>query len=196
MWLMRPLVLLLVTLGFLASASVPARAQGYLVPAIGWDFGGDAGDCRSPLSDCTVKRVTYDVTAGYLAHGIFGFEEDLGYAPDFFGKSAAFGDNSVLTLMSNLVVSVPAGPVRTYVSGGVGLFRTKVSLTGASLLSLDNRSFGYDVGGGVMLLLPHHLGLRGDFRHIRSSKDFSFAGFTLPNAKLNFSRLTIGLVLH
>ncbi len=174
----------------------PAHAQSFFVPFVGFDFGGDAGNCPSILNDCSVKRTAYGFGVGHLSHGIFGFEEDFSYAPDFFGASPTFGSNSVLTLMSNLVVAIPAGPVHPYVSGGVGLMRTKVELNLSSLLSTSNTSFGYNIGGGVMVFLPSHLGLRVDYRNLRSASDITIAGFTQQNTKLNFSRIAFGLVLH
>jgi len=52
--------------------------------------------------------------------GVLGFEEDLGYARDFFGKKPD-GGSSVLVLMSNMLVEIPVGLVRPYALGGVGL---------------------------------------------------------------------------
>jgi len=180
----------------LALAPRPAQAQAFFVPFFGFDFGGDAGVCPSILNDCSAKRTAYGFGVGKLSHGIFGFEEDFSYASDFFGDSPAFGANSVLTLMSNLVVAVPAGPVRAYVSGGVGLMRTNVELNLGSLLSTSNMGFGYNIGGGVMILLPSHLGVRVDYRNLRSVSDVTIAGLTIPGAKLDFSRIAFGLVLH
>jgi opacity protein-like surface antigen len=61
-----------------------------------------------------------------MSGGIFGFEENIGYAPNFFGKSTTLGSNSVLAVMSNLILGAPIGPLRPYVSAGVGVVRTKV----------------------------------------------------------------------
>jgi len=47
-----------------------------------------------------------------------------------------------------------------------------------------------------MFFLPAHLGIRGDFRHFHSAQNISIPGLDLPGTKLNFSRLSIGLVLH
>ena len=179
----------------LALAPRPAQAQGFFVPFFGFDFGGDAGTCPSILTDCSVKRTAYGFGAGKLG-GIFGFEEDFSYAPDFFGDSPTFGANSVLTLMSNLVVAVPAGAFRPYVSGGIGLMRTNVELNLPSLLSTSNMSFGYNFGGGVMIFLPSHLGVRFDYRNLRSGSEANIAGITIPGQKLSFSRIAFGLVLH
>lgn len=179
----------------LALAARPARAQTYFVPFFGFDFGEDAGACPSILNDCSVKRNTYGFQVGHLSHGIFGFEADFAYAPDFFGDSPT-APNSVLTLMPNLVVAVPAGPVRLYVTGGLGLIRTEVELDLGSLLSTSHMGWGYNIGGGVMVFLPAHLGLRVDYRNVRSASDIEIVGLTLPGAKLSYSRVVFGLVLH
>jgi opacity protein-like surface antigen len=175
-----------------------SRAQGYLVPNIGWDFGGSAGNCSSLLNDCKEKRTSYGVTFGVLAGGIFGVEGDIGYAPDFFGTSASLGTNNVLTAMGNLVIAIPAGPVRPFAEGGVGLIRTRLDQSfNPSAGNVDENQFGYNFGGGVMFLLPHHLGFRGDIRYYRTISDLSVLGISLVNkAPINFTRVTIGLVIH
>ncbi len=48
----------------------------------------------------------------------------------------------------------------------------------------------------MIIFLPSHLGLRVDYRNLRSASDITFAGLTLPNTKLNFSRIAFALVLH
>ena len=40
-----------------------------------------------------------------------GFEEDIGYATDFF-VSLPGVENNVFTAMSNLLISIPAGPIQ------------------------------------------------------------------------------------
>ncbi len=195
---MRRLALVSAVFIVLALAPRPAHAQTFFAPFLGFDFGGDAGNCPSvsTVLNCTEKRTAYGFGVGHLSHGIFGFEEDFSYAPDFFGASPTFGANSVLTLMSNLVVAVPAGPVHPYFTAGLGLMRTKVELNLTSLLSTSNTSLAYNLGGGVMIFLPSHLGVRVDYRNLRSASDLTLAGFTIPSAKLNFSRIAFALVLH
>ncbi len=193
---MRRLAIGLAVLTILALAPRPAHAQGYFAPFLGYDFGGDAGNCPSILSDCSVKRTAYGFSFGSLSHGIFGAELDLSYAPDFFGQSAKFGANSVLTVMSNLVVAVPAGPVHPYLTAGIGIMRTRVELNAQSVFSTSNTTFGYNFGGGVIVFLPSHLGVRVDYRNLRSASDIRLVGFTVDNPKLNFSRIAFALVLH
>ena len=95
-----------------AAAPSPARAQLFVSPNIGVDIGGNAGKCPSLFSDCQEKRTSYGLAAGKFPTGLLGFEIDFVYAPDFFGKSAELSSNSVLTLMGNLLVSIPVGPIR------------------------------------------------------------------------------------
>jgi hypothetical protein len=194
---MRAKFLRLVVL--LAAVGIPAQvhAQGYLAPFVGYDVGGDAGSCPSLVHDCSEKKSGYGLTAGFLIGHLVGFEEDLGFAPDFYGKSLSFGSNSVLTAMSNVIVSVPLPLLRPYASAGGGLMHSHLGLGLGNLTAETNdNSVGYDIGGGVMLMLPFHLGLKADVRNMRSLQDVTIAGVSIPNKKLNFSRISIGLLLH
>lgn len=181
----------------LAGAAQPARAQGYFAPFVGYDFGGDAGTCPALFNDCSEKKSSYGVTIGTLTGGVIGFEEDISYAPDFFGESSQFGQNSVLALMSHLVVGLPLGGLRPYVSGGLGLMRTRVTFGLSDVGSnASQNALAYDLGGGVMIFLPHHLGIRADYRRLKSTSDFTVLGIDVNNTKLSFSRVSVGLVLH
>src|SRR5262249_47478796 len=102
----------------LVISSTPARADGFISPFIGYNFGGDSQNCVS-LRNCEERRTNWGVGLGTDA-APFGFELDFGYAPDFFGKSSTT-DNAVLTLMGNLLLVIPAGPARPYGLIGLGL---------------------------------------------------------------------------
>ncbi len=181
---------------FLAFVPTPARAQLYLAPYAGADVGGDAGKCPAIFSDCSEKRTTYGLAVGKLPAGLLGFEVDFGYAPDFFGKSSALESNSVLTLMGNVLIGIPVGPIRPYATAGVGMLRTRVAFTAADVLSFNDSTFGYNLGFGAVFLASGHLGVRGDFRHFRSGSDLTILGIGFPASKLTFSRVSIGLVIH
>jgi opacity protein-like surface antigen len=173
-----------------AFAAAPARAEGYITPFVGFNFGGDSANCPS-LTDCDTKRLNVGVSIGAMGTAV-GFEEDISYAKNFFGETPG-GDNSVFSAMSNLVIGVGVGPVRPYVLGGVGLVRTRVfSLTG-SITNLDsgNTALGYDLGGGITGMFGRHVGLRGDIRLFRTMKDVDLSFFA--NEKLEFWRGSLGL---
>jgi opacity protein-like surface antigen len=193
---MRKLVAPLAALVLIAAAPTAARAQSYIAPFVGWDFGGSAGNCPSFLNDCSEKKTAYGVAMGYGR--LFGLEADISYAPDFFGASSSYSANSVLTAMANVSLNFPVGPLRPYFSVGLGVVRTDVELTVGDLLSTRDSSLGYDAGGGLKVLFPHHLGLRFDYRHFRSTGSMSILSLLggSNGDKLNFSRFAIGLMLH
>ncbi|HET6957207.1 MAG TPA: outer membrane beta-barrel protein [Vicinamibacterales bacterium] len=166
-----------------------ARAEGFISPLIGFNFGGDA-NCPN-VSGCDDKRMNFGVGLGGM-NAVLGFEEELAYARDFFGTMPGF-KSSVLTLMSNVMIVPKIGPVRPYVLGGVGLIKTHVELTTASLLSTDNNNFGWDVGGGVMVTIVPHVAIRGDIRYFHSFQDLGPIPLPLANMKLDFGRAAAAL---
>ncbi len=173
-----------------ALAAPAARAQGFLVPYIGANFGGDSGCQR--LSDCEEKTLNFGLALGSQA-GIGGFEEDIGYARDFFGNTPD-GGSSVLVLMSNLIFGVPVGPVRPYVVGGLGLIKSHVDFDVSSIVSTDDNNFGYDLGAGVKVGASR-LGIRGDVRRFKTFGDVSLGGLPISGESLRFWRATAGLYL-
>jgi opacity protein-like surface antigen len=173
------------------ATSRDARAQGFISPFIGYDFGGDA-NCPN-ISGCQDKRLNVGVAAGTMGN-FLGFEEEFAYAKDFFGNASGLSSN-VLTLMSNLMIVPNIGPIRPYVIGGLGLIKTHVELTPTSVFTSSNNDFGWDVGGGLALLLGGHVGVRGDVRYFHTFQDVKILGLTISDPKLDFGRVSAGLVL-
>lgn len=171
--------------------SAPARAQGFITPFLGFNYGGDSSAACVSLTNCEDKRLNWGVGFG-ATRGILGFEEEIAYAKDFFGKTPT-GDNSVLTLMSNLLVVIPAGPIQPYGLIGIGLIRPHMKFD-ASSLAFDNNALGYDIGGGVNIFFTHGFGLRGDIRHLHTFEDVTLGIFS--NEKLHFWRGSAGLTFR
>ncbi len=196
---MRHIILTLALLAlFVLALPSAARAQAYFAPFIGFNFGGDAGDCPSAIGvGCSRDKTTYGFSAGALNHGIVGGEFDFSYSPRFFGEAATLGGNNVLTFMGNIVLAVPAGPIRVYVTGGFGMIRTNVERF-RELTNFNENNFAYNLGAGLMVVLPAHLGVRVDVRRMATTGDISLAGQPLLSngTKLNFSRASFALVLH
>lgn len=96
--------------------------------------------------------------------------------------------------MSNLLLAPDLKVVRPYALAGVGLMKSHVELTGASLLETDNNAFGWNVGGGLMVSVAPHVALRGDVRYFHAFQDLSIAGLQLSDTKLDFGRAAAALV--
>lgn len=186
----RALLTAALTLCVCALAATPAAAQGFISPFIGFDYGGDSG-CPT-ATDCDDKNSNFGVAGGKLG-AIAGVEVELGYARNFFGDTPGV-DASVLTLMTNVLVGPKIGAIRPFVLGGVGLIKSHVEFTTGSLLDSSN-NFGWNIGGGVMLMFGDHVGVRGDIRRFKSFQDTGILGFTLSDEKLTFNRASAGLVL-
>ena len=187
----RRLLLGILAIGITIGTATQARAQGFISPLIGFDFGGDSG-CPN-LNSCQDKKLNVSVSFGAMGN-VFGVEEEIAYAPNFFGNAPGLS-SSVLTLMTNVMLVPNMGPVRPYVLAGIGLIKTHVDLTPASVFTTDNNNLGWDVGGGLILLVGDHVGVRGDLRYFHSFQDLTVLGFTLGNSKLNYGRASAGVVL-
>ena len=166
-----------------------ARAQGFVSPFIGF-AGGDAS-CATE-SDCEGRTVAGGVSFGALG-SVAGFEAEVGYVPTFLGDVPGV-EATMLTLMGNLMIAPRFGPVRPYGIIGVGLMRSDASLTLASLLVSENNNFGWDAGGGLMIFFGSHVGIRGDVRRFESLQDVNLLGFTLPDTKITFGRVSGALI--
>jgi len=180
------LISLLTTL-FAAGAVSNARAEGFVSPFIGYNFGGDTG-CPT-VTNCDDKHANYGVSLGAIG-SIVGFELEFAHTSDFFGQSTE--SSSVFTLMSNLTIGPKIAAVQPYVVAGLGLIRTSVAD------SSDQNQFGWDVGGGIIGMFNKHIGIRGDIRYYRSFQILDFVNLPpdspvlgLAGNKLDFGRAAI-----
>ena len=180
-----------------AASAAPARADGFVTPYLGYNFGGDSANCQS-LGNCDEKHLNFGVSLA-SASGIFGFEEDIGYAKNFFA-SVPGAENNVFIAMSNLMAGVFAGPVQPYVLAGVGLIRSHVSLNPATTGAQTNNAFGYDLGGGISGFFSRGIGIRGDLRHLHTFQDVAILRVgpvnLVPTEKLDFWRGSVGITFR
>ena len=155
----------------------PARAEGLFKLFLGTSNDGDR------------SSATYGLGLGALAGGIFGFEVDFGIAPDFLG--AGVEDSNLVTIMGNLVLAIPIGVVRPYVSSGLGVVRFSVT-SPTDLLAINSNDFGVNYGGGIEGFLTNNIGVIGDIRTFRSiEKQSALLDFSLGS--FSFWRLTAGV---
>jgi len=185
----------------LAIAPSKAWADGYFVPFIGANFGGDVG---RPLSETVDERnhFTYGFGVGAMAGGIFGVEFDLGYTHNFLvSNGTVVTKSNLLTAMPALVIGVPiggqkGGGVRPYFVAGAGLLRRDVDLNVVD--SISSNDWGYTLGGGVDGYFSDHFGIRGDLRYFRNFKadDFSLTNIDFDRGTFNFGRASVGAVFR
>ena len=188
---MRPAKIVAFVVWALIAVSMPARAQGFFIPYLGYNYGGDSANCGS-LTDCQEKHANYGFAFGRTGK-VFGFEEDFGWARDFFAEVPGT-DNNVFVLMSNLMIGVLSGPIQPYVVGGFGLIRTHVSLSPIQV-GLSNNSLGYDLGFGLDGYFSRHVGLRGDLRRFHTLQDVAIPGLggVVGDDKLDYWRGSLGV---
>jgi opacity protein-like surface antigen len=178
----------------LACAAPEARAQGFFNPFFGYDYGGDSL-CHT-FTGCEQKKLNVGFSFGKLGKA-GGFEEEIAWAKDFFGGTESGADSNVLTIMSNFMIAPKIGPVRPYGLFGVGLMKAHVDLSPVNIVSFSNNSFGWDLGGGVMVMFGEHVGIRGDIRHFNSFQEMNLLGLSLgSDTKLGFGRAAVGLMLQ
>jgi opacity protein-like surface antigen len=175
----------------LAVSAVPVHADGFVTPYIGFNYGGNS-NCET-LTNCEDKRRNFGVSVGSKS-SVVGFEADIGWAKDFFGKVPG-AENSVFTLMSNVVIG-PSGRIQPYFVAGVGLIRPHTSLNVAdAITSFSKNSIGYDLGFGVNGYFAKSVGIRGDIRHFKTFQDLPrISG--LSDEHLRFWRASIGLAIR
>jgi opacity protein-like surface antigen len=167
-----------------------AHAQGFVGGMLGYNFGGDSG-CPE-VTDCEDKNLNWAVSVGALG-GLFGFELEFAQIPDFFGDSPTT-ESSVITVMGNFMLAPRFGPVQPYGTAGLGLIKTEAELTG--LFSEDNNSFGYNLGGGLIVTFTDHFGIRGDLRYFHAFNAFDLLGFDFnEETKIDFGRLSGGVIV-
>ena len=167
-----------------------ARAQGFISPSFGYNFGGDAG-CLEAF-DCEDKNWNFALSGGALG-GIVGFEAEWLYEKEFLGDSPD-QRSSVTTFMGNFLIAPRISVVQPYGLVGVGMMRTEVE----DVFGDDEgeNQVGWDIGGGVMGFVLRNVAIKGDLRYYHSFSATDLLGFdlNLDENKLDFGRAAFGVV--
>lgn len=180
-------------------APVTARADVLLIPFIGVNFAGNSGRELSRAIDA--GRLDWGASFAFMGAGILGFEADIGYSPDFFGRTDVAG-SSVLTATGNLLVGIPFGGqsgvgFRPYALAGLGVLRSKVDGLD-DVPSLENSEAAWNFGGGAMFFFGTNVGLRADLRYIRTfgRVDLDIVDGIPQRGRLDFARASAGLIVR
>jgi opacity protein-like surface antigen len=192
---MRPIRIALLGSVILLLVPAAASAQAYLTAFVGGNFGGDSGvSLDESISD--TSKLDFGARLGAMSRGIFGGEIDVGYTPDFYGQGTIFDSSSVLTVMGNVLVGVPSGPVRPYVLGGIGLIRRTVTYApGEGQASVTDSRAAYSLGGGVNFFVSQNIGINADLRYFRNFSTGN-AVLDLPDEKFNYMRGSVGITFR
>ena len=188
-------------MGLLLTAFTPgtARADFIMVPFFGYNFGGDSGKELSDAVDASQNN--WGISLGWMGGGVFGFEGDIGYSNDFFGKTDAGGSN-MLSMSGNLLIGVPFGGqqgfgIRPYGLVGVSLIRPEGDAFSDSQVFGDNH-VAWNSGGGVLVFFTSHVGVRADVRYFRTFEPVEFFDVELGEQRtdLDFTRGSIGFIIR
>jgi len=165
-----------------------ARADIFLTPYAGVNFAGSTVD----------RRMNLGASLTWLGSSGLGLEVDMGFIPDFFAPKDLdidlLGDNSVTTLMGNVVFGRGGGGIQPYVSAGGGLMRSQVGSFGEFFDATDN-GFGVNAGAGVRVG-GGRLSLKGDVRYFRNLTNVDEAVLEDVLGDFSFWRATAGLAIR
>src|SRR5262245_5544321 len=172
-------------------APAQARADGYVSPWAGVNFGSDIDNGRG----------AFGVSAGFMGAGVIGGEFDFGYSPSFFGTKNDFGNNTVINAMGNVIVGIPIGGTygpgfRPFVTGGLGLIRTQIDGGTIARVSQSHHFFGWNLGAGAMGFFNEHVGVRGDVRYLKTTGDWPGTGVDFNPGGVKFWRLSAGVAIR
>lgn len=177
---MRKIVLAAALAVGLAVVPANATAQTFITPFAGVTFNGESPGER------------FSTGASVLFMGaVAGLELEFGYTPDFFKESSQLelvADSNVTSLSGNLVIGVGGGPVRPYVTGGVGLLRSRITSAEALFDDVSTNDFGVNAGAGLIVMFSDHVGLRGDVRYFRSLEDIDVGDLSVTLDDFDFWR--------
>jgi hypothetical protein len=178
-------------------APAPARADGFFIPFLGVNFGGDSGKQFSEAFE--TNQFNWGASLGWMGGGVFGFEGDFGYSPDFYGKTDT-GGSAAYTLSANMLLGVPFGGqqgfgVRPYGLVGAGLLSSRSDFGNPEI---DENNVTWSAGGGLMLFFGTRAGMRVDVRYFRTFDDLEILGIPIVESagKVDFTRGSLGLVLR
>ena len=182
---------LIMVVGVLLAAPVPARADWVVSPFLAGQMGGDA----------LHKNTAVGISGGWRTSSWLGVEADFAWAPQFFEQNGFTTERQVTTFMGNVVVAIPYGKrdmFQPYVSGGLGLIRPTLSEPGGVFALTGKNKLGADVGGGATVFFNRNVGIRGDLRYFHGlrKQDSDANDFNLDLSTFHFWRTSAGLAVR
>jgi opacity protein-like surface antigen len=95
--------------------------------------------------------------------------------------------------MGNFMLAPRITIVQPYGLAGLGAIRT--AATGATSSSNSETQVGWTIGGGVIVYVHKHIGIKGDVRYYHSFQPLSLLGIDIAQGdKIDFGRAAFGVV--
>jgi opacity protein-like surface antigen len=187
----------------LLAMPVPASAEIFAIPFAGIKFGGSTSIPDFDLA-AGVKKFSWGGSMMRLDEGILGFEATFGYIPEYFdteNELVVKPGSFVIDLTGSAIIAAPpgmtGGGLRPYAALGAGIVHAQSSEI-VNVLQVRRTMPVAIVGGGAYGLITNNVGVRFDYRYLRS--------FATPTAdeeslgtvgrRISYSRFTFGLLLR
>lgn len=193
---------LLLTAALLAATPVAARAELFAVPFLGMKFGGSTSIVDLEFA-AAKKKFSMGGSVLQMDEGLLGYEVTFGYVPGYFEADDApvplvNTGSFVIDLVGSAVFSLPPGAtgggLRPYAVVGAGLVHAQADDL-FDTFQIRRTMPVANVGVGATGLVTNNVGVRFDYRYIRSltTDDGSLAEV---GRRISYSRFTIGLLLR
>jgi opacity protein-like surface antigen len=177
------------------------RADSFVIPFIGINFGGSTGNTFDIEDAGDPNRTAFGVAVGYLGGGFIGGELDVSYTHHFFGDGPSVSGNSLLTVMPAVIIAIPVGGqsgggFRPYGIAGIGMTRRDLTLD--TLEVFDDADLAYSLGAGVTVYFSDHVGVNAEYRYLRNFEvdEISIEGVDLDRSTFSFSRVGFGVAFR
>ena len=182
---------------------VAARAELFAVPFMGLKFGGGTSIVDLEFASGS-KKFTMGGALMQIDEGLIGYEASFGYIPSYLdGEDSALGPlvkpgSLAVDFTGSVMIALPpqftGGGLRPYAAVGGGLVHVQAADVFQLFQVRRTAPVAY-VGGGAIGLITNNVGVRFDYRYLRSltTDDGSLAHI---GRRVSYSRLTVGLFLR
>jgi len=194
-----PVQRILLAAFFVVTTPAAAQADVFAAPFMGLKFGGSTSIVDLDFA-AGAKKFTMGGAVMQLDDGLLGWEASFAYVPGYFeGVNELVKPGSfVIDLAGSALISPPpsftGGGLRPYLAVGAGLVHAQSSEI-VNVLQVRRTIPVANIGGGATGLFTNNVGVRFDYRFIRSltTDDGTLAHV---GRRISYSRLTIGLFLR
>lgn len=177
---MKKQLMLVAVLGMFAVT--PAFAdKGDMWFGLNGGMSGPTGD----FGDVTDMGYHGTLTGTYFITPMFGLGADIGYhwwnAKDEFTPAGADANSNAIQATAQGTFMIPMqGKARPYLAGGLGIYRSKAEVTGATDPAengeFSSSDFGYNLGGGInwMASPMYQIGIGAGYHSIQGDETTNF----------------------